>query len=111
MLTAEQINGAVAEAMPNVLAGLKREISERAINQARDAALEAIRKAVTEWVTAEIVPELQKALIEGKQGLIATVPAMTQAITEQLSAALKDSLTKRLENSWERQKVFKALFD
>lgn len=110
-ITQEQISQAVSSALPDVLAGIRREITETAIVTARGAAQEAVRKAVAEWVTAELIPEITTALAESKQGLIAFAPTLAAGITEALSTALHESIKKKLESSWSRQTIFKALLD
>jgi hypothetical protein len=108
-LTQEQISQAVASAMPDVLAGLRKEIAESALAHAKAAAHDAVRKAVGEWVVAELIPDINKALIESKAGLTAFAPKLAEELTGALSAACAETLKKKLENSWERQAIFKAL--
>lgn len=109
MLTQEQISAAVSDALPDVLAGLRKEITEQALYQAKNAASVAVQKSVTDWVNAELVPEIHKALVSSKDGLIDFAPKFAKAVTEELVASMTDELKKRLEQSWNRQSIFKAL--
>ncbi|WP_257757864.1 hypothetical protein [Burkholderia glumae] len=109
MLTQEQINEAVTSAMPDILAGLRREIAENALYQAKQSAQAAVSKAVSDWITENIVPEVLKALAEGKDGLVGMAPMFAQSMVTEMTSAFTDSIKKNLENSWDRKKIFEAL--
>lgn len=109
MLTQEQINQAVSDAMPDVLAGLRREISESAITYARQAVQAAVAKAVGEWVEKELIPEIRNTLAAEKDGFIAMAPEMASGITAELNKALLATIKEKLEKSWERKRIFEAL--
>jgi hypothetical protein len=109
MLTQEQINEAVTSAMPDILAGLRKEIAETALYQAKQAAHAAVSKAVSDWITENLVPEILKALVEGKDGLVGMAPMLAQSMTAEMTSAFTDSIKKKLENSWDRKKIFEAL--
>ncbi|MDQ4680747.1 hypothetical protein, partial [Stenotrophomonas maltophilia group sp. RNC7] len=76
MLSQEQIQQAVTDAMPDVLRGLRREIEERLVRDAIQTASMAVNAQVTEWVKENLVPEVLKALAESKDGLINAAPVM-----------------------------------
>lgn len=109
MLTQDQINQAVSDAMPDVLAGLRKEISETALYHARNSAQAAITKAVGEWVEAELVPAIRATLAAEKDGLISIAPEIAAGITAELNKALLATIKEKLEKSWERKKIFEAL--
>lgn len=109
MLTEEQIQQVASEALPNVLAGLRREIQENALYHAKETAKKAVSDAVQEFITKEIVPEVHAALIESKDGIIAIAPALAKEMGEMLASALAASLAKKLETSWDRKKIFEAI--
>lgn len=110
MLTQDQISAAVADSMPNILAGLKEEITNRAIHEAREAAAALVKKTVTEWVSAQLVPEITKILTENKEGLVSIAPKLAAGITDTLAESVLASFKEKLEKSWTRQEVFKVLF-
>ena len=110
MLTQEQISEAVNDVLPSVLCALKEEIKETAIRQAQSTLQEQIRLAVTEWIAANMVPEIHKSLTESKDGLVALVPKMAETITDLLVESLREELTQKLSRSWDRKRVFEALF-
>ena len=109
MLTNEQINDAVKDVLPDVLAGLKKQVTEQALYQAQQAMTAAVNKSVTEWVIENLVPEIHASLTESKDGLIAFAPRMAESVTMALSDAIVETLKKKLENQWERKKIFEAL--
>ena len=109
MLTEDQINEAVKDVLPNVLAGLKKQVTEQALYAAQQTMVTEVNKAVTSWVIESLVPEIHASLAQSKDGLIAAVPRMAEGITAALSESLLSTLTKKLENTWERKKIFEAL--
>lgn len=109
MLTQEQINEAVTGAMPDILAGLRKEIAETAIYQAKQTAQQAVGKAVSDWIIENLVPEVIKTLADNKDGLVALAPTLAQNMTAAMSEAFTASITKKLESSYERKKIFEAL--
>jgi len=109
MLTQDQINEAVQASVPNILSGLRREIEERMVREAMQVATAEVQKAVAEWVKVNLIPSVEKALTESKDGLVATGPVMAKAMTDQIGVALAQTVQKKLESSWERKKLFEAL--
>jgi hypothetical protein len=110
LLTQEQIQEAVSGAIPDILTGLRNEIAESAIFQARQTAYSAVQKAVTDWVNENLVPEILQTLAASKEGLIASAPQLANCITSSLVEAFSESVKKKLESSWERKKIFEAFF-
>ena len=109
MLTQEQIQSAVADAMPDVLAGLRKQVAEQALLQAQRAAADEVQKAVVEWVRVELIPEVHLTLAQNKSSLVSIAPTIASHIGEALSVALMENIKKKLESSWERKKIFEAL--
>ncbi len=110
MLTQEQINEAVKDAMPSVLQGLRNEIAEQALREARQVVSTQIQSVVTAWFTSEVVPEVKAALVESKAGLIAVAPQFADQLSASLVKAMTEGLQKRLESTWERKKILEAMF-
>lgn len=110
MLTNEQIEQAVKDSLPSVLDGLKTSLAERALYEAREATARLVAQEVTEWVKAEVIPEIKSVLVESKAGLMATVPALAAGITTALTEAMLAEVKSKLEKSWDRQKIMESLF-
>lgn len=109
MLTQEQITDAVQDALPNVLAGLKKQIQEQALYSAQQTMVTEVNKAVTAWIVENLVPEIHSTLAASKDGLIGMVPTIAEGITGALAKSMNETIAKKLENSWERKKIFEAL--
>lgn len=109
MLTQEQITEAVSGAMPDILAGLRKEIAETAIYQAKQSAQHAVQKAVTDWVTENLVPEVLTTLMDNKSGLVALAPTLAEGMMAAMQTAFIGSITEKLKSSYERKKIFEAL--
>jgi hypothetical protein len=109
MLTQEQIEEAVKDAMPDILAGLRKEIGETAIFHAKLTAQDAVQKAVSGWVVDNLVPAILKTLVDSKDSLVAMAPVFAQSMAVEMQKAFIDSIQKKLETSWDRKKIFDAL--
>ena len=56
------------------------------------------------------MPEIIKELVESKQGLIAVGAKLAPALVEELVKSMADAFKKKMEQSWERKKVFEAIW-
>ncbi|GAA4321994.1 hypothetical protein GCM10023144_01620 [Pigmentiphaga soli] len=111
MFTKEQIDRAVQDAMPDVLAGLRKEIAEQAVYQAKVAVHASVQKAVTDWINENLVPDIMATLTESKAGILSAVPSIAQGIAKALGESLVASVTEKMERSYERRKIFDALLN
>lgn len=109
MLDQEQVKGIIERHLPSILDGLKDELKSQVTYQVKDAAAREVATFVVEWVKKNVIPEVEKALIESKEGLIALGPLIAQRTNEALAEAFTESLKEALKNSWDRRKVFEAL--
>jgi hypothetical protein len=109
VITEDQVQTIAAEVLPNVLAGLRREIQESALYQAKEIAKREVAAAVEAFVKAEVVPDIHAALIESKDGLVSIAPALAESMCKGLADSLHAALVKKLETSWDRKKLFEAL--
>jgi hypothetical protein len=100
----------VALALPSVVEGLKKDLSGRIEWQVKEDAAKLVSAHVQEYVKSEILPAITLQLIESKDGLIALGGTLGPAIVEALTASLLAGLKERLEKSWERDIIFKAMF-
>lgn len=100
----------VALALPSVVEGLKKDLSGRIEWQVKEDAAKLVSAHVQEFVKAEILPAISLQLIESKDGLIALGGTLGPAIVEALTASLLGELQKKLTASWDRAKIFEAMF-
>lgn len=110
MLTEQQIQQAVQESLPSVLAGLKQSLQERALQEASDVVTRIVRDEVQKWVVEAVVPEIHKSLIESKDGFVAAGPKLAEAMVETLVETLAADFKARMSKDWERRTVLKAMF-
>jgi len=106
----EQVEVALQAAFPSIVEGLKKELTQTVSWEVKNSVAKQVVETVTAWVQAEIVPEIHRILTEEKAGLIAIAPTLGESIVKQLTVALQEELTKKLEHSWERKMIFEALF-
>ena len=109
-INTEQMQELIANQMPSILEGMKKELRETLTTQAVRCATDLVSKATAEWMNENLVPEIHRQLVESKDGLLVVAEEFGKELTIQLTEALSGSLKKRLESSWERKKIFSALF-
>ena len=108
MKTAEEL---LELALPSVLEGLKKELTQTIDWQVRDTASKLVSEYVATWVKEEVIPEIGKRLTEQKEGLISLGTAIGPQVVEAVTSVLLDELKKNLSSSYKRSAIFKALFD
>jgi prophage antirepressor-like protein len=108
-LTEVQIKEILDSALPDVVAGLKTELKEMTLNQIKWSADETIGKFIRQWLSENILPEIEKTLIESKAGLVATAVLMAEQSMALIAKAHAESLAKRLESSYSREKILKSI--
>lgn len=100
----------VALALPSVIDGLKKDLSSRIEWQVKEDAAKLVSAHVQEYVKQEILPAITLQLIESKDGLIALGGTLGPAIVTALTEAMLAELQKKLTASWDRAKIFEAMF-
>lgn len=109
-LTPEQVQEIFESAKPDIIAGLKAEITRQASWDVTSVASTAVKAEITKFVTEEIVPEIRTLLIESKAGIISTVVPVCETISVELTKALAEEMKKKLEQSYTRAEILKTLF-
>lgn len=109
-LTPEQIAAILDDAKPSIIAGLRDEVIRQAKWTVSDTAGKIINEEVVAFVKTEIIPEVQSALTESREGLVAVAVDAANTIAVELATALAKDLKTRLENSYNRKQIFEALF-
>ena len=110
MITAEQINEILEAAKPSIIEGFKQEIKSSISWNVKNEAAKIVSEETAKWVKEHIVPEIIKQLIESKEGLIAVSGKLAPLMVEGLVSAMANEFKKKMENSWDRTKVFEAIF-
>lgn len=109
-LTPEQIASILEEAKPDIIKGLREEAVRQAHWEMNPVVSKLINDEITAFMTSEIIPEVRASLVEGKEGLLAVAIGAANQIAVGLATALTDDLKKKMEQSYKRQEIFKALF-
>jgi len=110
MITEQQINELLEAAKPSIIEGFKTEIKHSITWEVKNKAAQLVADATEVWIKENVIPEIVKELSESKSGLIAIGaklgPAMVEVLTQNLIAAVSEKMGK----SWERNKIFEAMF-
>lgn len=110
-LSQEQIASILQDAKPSIIAGLKDQVIQQVKWESNNLISKMIQEEVSAFMAAEVIPHLKSNLIESKDGLIAIAVNASQSIVEDLTKSMAGELKGRLETSYKRQQIFKALFD
>ncbi|HUV62932.1 MAG TPA: hypothetical protein VMW24_03485, partial [Sedimentisphaerales bacterium] len=106
----EQFDKMLEDAMPGIVESFKRELKEKVDYQVQQRAFEVVQGYVVEWVQENVLPEIGKHLAESKDGIVKTGCDLAVASCEELSRLMVGDLKKNLEHSWNRTKIFEAMF-
>lgn len=109
-LTQEDMQEIVKDATANLKAQLTSDLTRRLDAEVTHAAANTIREYVQEWVKENVLPDVEAILIEGKTSLVNTASASANAMCDELSKSMTETLKVKLSKSWDRSKIFEALF-
>lgn len=110
MITVEQINEMLEAAKPSIIEGFKKEIKDGISWEVKNAAMQIVSTETQKWIKENIIPEIVKELIESKQGLISIGVKLAPKLVDALVVEMTKAFTSKLENSWERNKIFESIF-
>lgn len=109
-MTQEQINELLESAKPSIIEALKKEITAGISYEAKAVVQQEIKEAVTEWVKENIIPSVVSQLAESKEGIISVAVQLAPMMVDEINKGLISALSKKMESSWERKKIFDAMF-
>lgn len=110
-LDEQTINEIVSNLKPSIMEGVKNELQSSISHQVKQTILNQIGEYCKTWVQENIIPEIEKELIESKDGLIKIGTSVSEEITEEIAISMAATIKKKLENSWDRKKIFEALIN
>jgi hypothetical protein len=70
-----------------------------------------MKSAVDDFITTEIMPEIKTLLTQNKQVFLDQLIAAVSEIGTELAKHMVEKAVKNMSNSWEFEKVTKALFN
>ena len=109
MLKQEEIQKLIEEVKPSVVEVFKRELLMEAEERAREAAEQVIVEHIKKVMAEEVLPEITKRILESKEGLISIGARIADEMAQMLAEAFTNELSDKLNNSWERRKILRAL--
>jgi hypothetical protein len=108
-LTPEQIESMLEAAKPSVIESLQKELTNSISWQVKEGAQTQIAAYVKKWVDENVLPEVEKTLIENKESLIGVGVKMAEVMTDELAKSFTEAVKETLSTSYRRSEVFKAL--
>lgn len=109
MLTPEQVQQIITDTLPDAIAALKKEVAAKVVAEAQWALGDEIKNTVREWIKTNIAPEIEKSLIDSKDGILKAIAEFTNSYTSLLTKALLEDASAKLANSWDRKKIVEAI--
>lgn len=107
----DQLNELLEAAKPSIIEALKKEITAGISYESKAVVQKEVQEAVTEWVKENIIPVVISRLVESKDGIISVAVALAPAMVDEINKGLIGALSKKMESSWERKKIFDAMFN
>lgn len=109
-LSEQQISELIEQSLPSMTEGLKQDLQNHLLEQIKWSAQDEIGKFVREWIKGNVIPEVEKELIEATDGLIKVGASLANTMVTTLTAELTKELQKRLSESWTRKNILEAMF-
>jgi hypothetical protein len=101
----------IKSAMPALMARVREEAMRDAERTAIYAAQQVITAEAKNWAAEVLAPELRAGLEAMKPEMLIECEKLARGIADALTASMIEAATKNLGSSWNRKKVFEALFD
>lgn len=111
MLTEKEVKKFLKEENNTIKRAVKEALVESIKEQVKYDSSGHIRTAVQDFVKEEIAPYVVEQLQKDKGAILKAVDDALASIGANLAAELKEKASKNLANSWDFDKVVKALFD
>jgi len=108
--TDEQIQEIVNSAKVSLTDATAKELAKSVEHTITYQSSQVIGDFAKTWVTENILPEVQKQLIENKDAMISVAVRSVEDMALQLSKAMTESLAKTLESSYSRNDLLKKMF-
>lgn len=110
-LSQEQIAKMSQDALKEIQEGLKDDIGKQIANGISYTVSREVSAVTEKFFKDEIVPSVQKALIDQKPIIIEAALASATELATVLATGMISSLTENMATSYKRKKIFDALFD
>lgn len=108
-LDQEQIDSILDDLKPSIISGLKAELKLEIQNAILRGARDQINSFVEKWIAENVIPSLEIELVESKAGLISLGVSISYELIRILTEEITKSISERLNNSWKRTQMLKAI--
>ncbi len=109
-LNQEQINEILENSIPSIAEGLSKDLSDSISRQISYESGELVGEFVRNWVKENILPEVEKNLIESKDGLIRVGIELGDQSVKLVTENMVKALSENLSSTYNRKKMFEGMF-
>lgn len=106
----DDVNKLLEEIKPDIKESIKKELLSSLSWDVKEQALKQIKECIKGFIETEVIPEVQKDLVENKDGLISVGKSAAPLIVEELAKGMAKSVAEKLESSYSRNDMLKGLF-
>lgn len=100
---------ALKSAIPQVVESLKDELTRDFNWQMKQTAMEEVNRFVTEWIKAQVLPEIGEDLMNLKDELLKASKCLSEEIASAITKSISDSFSEKMESSYNRRELFKII--
>ena len=111
MITAEDITKAVEEHKDKIIKDLVQGLKDDCKTSLGWAIKEEIQKAVADSFREELSEEVRNMVKDNKEVVLAEMQTAFVKILAEIGNACVVAATKKMDSSWERGKILKAIFE
>lgn len=109
LLTQEQAQELVTTALPEIKEAFRASIRERATRELESVFSEVVKREISLFVETHVVPEVQKSLLENKEGLLNAAAKGAVESSKILTESIVDIVSQNLKSSYKRRDILKLL--
>lgn len=106
----DEIERLMEAAKPSIIESLKQELTKHISWDVKNAAAKLIGDHITQWIKDNVIPDVTEQLVAGKNGFLAIAGTLGPAIVEEVVKSMTLALSEKMKSSWERKKIFEAMF-
>jgi hypothetical protein len=109
VLTQEQVNELLESAKPSIIQSIKEDLKQSITYEMKQVCARQVKEHTEQWIKENVIPEITKELIEGKDGLIAVGVKLGPAIVDEVVKSMTAAVAENLKQSYSRRGIFEAL--
>ena len=110
MITAEDLQALLAEHETAIKHSVIEEVKQQIKTDLAWSLRHEVQKVVEKFITEDIAPEIRSALVENKPVVLAAVVEAANTMGALLTEGLVAEVKERMEKSYQRSAIVKALF-